>query len=573
MTKFDYSEKISEMRCFGRIDDAIEIALQAKECYPEENIFEKLLGDLYFQKKHYTRAGAAYICFLRKVGNRIQYIKHFAHFLQNYSKVVERKVIAEYCHKIEKCMERGEFDKAIVPSISGMLAGYIDFPEKKLFQDDNNFKMAIEYLRGIENSCKIYILYYQILSLEHTEKNVRINKYVVSSMEKREQYREALQLIEVVLIYDKDQVAIRTLFRICRKLGDYTSAEYYIIKHPEVKKQENFNILYELVFYFSKIGDIAERNETLRKIERCGNNSIPIMRTLYNFYLQFGMLDKVVEVTNKIAALEQKNNNKKSDREEQEDAAALALLLVIKEMLEELEHSRKLISMSELLKGFSHELGQPITNIRYGIQLYQMKMERGINTEVELKELFDDILSQTVRIRILLSRFSPVVNEKENMTEFDVAKEINDVFKEFMSRLEKEDIAWTVEQNNDFTLYGDKVKFHQIFYNLIGNSIYAIQEKKVEGKINVCLEKTEKSYRIIFEDNGTGVAPEYADKIFNPFFTTKDHLSNENGGGEGLGLYIVWNIVQMFHGNIKLDRQFENGARFIIEMFKRSDVK
>lgn len=568
MTKFDYSEKISEKRRMGEADDAVNIALQAKERYPEENIFEKLLGDIYFQEKRYELAGIAYIDFLKKIGNKIQYVKHFAHFMQRYSEVVKREVIEEYCYKVKESIDSGEIDKFVTLSVCEILSRYYEASKTKLFQDDNFFKAAVGYLNELEGSCQLYILYYEILSLKHSERNKRIDKYVVSSMEKKEMYREALQLIEKVLKYDKDQVAVRTLFRICRKLNDYSSAERYILKHPEIKSQENFNVLYEMVFYYSKTGDIDERNETLQKIEKCGNNSVPIMRTLYNFYLQFGMLDKAVMVTNKIALLNQ-SNKEKSERKQQEEDAALALVLVIKELFEELEHSRKLISMSELLKGFSHELGQPITNIRYGVQLYQMKMEKGINTEDELIELFNDILSQTFRIRNLLSRFSPVVNEKENMIEFNVVEEIKNVFSEFMSRLEKENIEWKVLGNADFVLYGDHVKFDQIFYNLIGNSIYAINEKGIKGNIVVSLKEDENLYYIIFEDNGTGIAAEYLDKIFEPFFTTKDHTLEENGGGEGLGLYIVWNIVQMFGGTIKIDKQFVNGARFIIEISKK----
>jgi len=155
------------------------------------------------------------------------------------------------------------------------------------------------------------------------------------------------------------------------------------------------------------------------------------------------------------------------------------------------------------------------------------------------------------------------------MIEFDVVEEIEKVFNEFTSRLEKENIEWTVLGTPNFVLYGDHVKFDQIFYNLIGNSIYAIKEKGIKGNIVVSLKEKENSYCIIFEDNGTGIVPEYLDKIFEPFFTTKEHAAEENGGGEGLGLYIVWNIVQMFNGNIKVDKQFENGARFVIEIFKK----
>ena len=106
------------------------------------------------------------------------------------------------------------------------------------------------------------------------------------------------------------------------------------------------------------------------------------MRTLYNFYLQFGMINKAMEIkafiTKKQKSETKSDKNKENrDRKQQEDDVAEALVATMRELFTEIEHSRKLISMSELLKGFSHELGQPITNIRFGVQLFQMKMARG----------------------------------------------------------------------------------------------------------------------------------------------------------------------------------------------------
>ena len=165
--------------------------------------------------------------------------------------------------------------------------------------------------------------------------------------------------------------------------------------------------------------------------------------------------------------------------------------------------------MSELLKGFSHELGQPITNIRYGIQLFQMKMKRGIDTREELETLFDNVLAQISRIKDMLTRFSPITSERNAPKEFCVADEIEAVFQEFSSRLSKERIEWVIEKETDFELFGDNVKFDQIFYNLIGNSIYAIREKGDAGQIRVKLQRKEKDSIIIFEDNGVGIDPAY----------------------------------------------------------------
>lgn len=72
------------------------------------------------------------------------------------------------------------------------------------------------------------------------------------------------------------------------------------------------------------------------------------MRTLYNFYLQFGMLNKAVEIKSIIARKQKKKKKTYSeDRNQQENDVAEALLRTIQEMFTELEHSRKLISMSE----------------------------------------------------------------------------------------------------------------------------------------------------------------------------------------------------------------------------------
>ena len=574
MTKYDYSKRILSLKNSGQIDEAIDCALEAKEAYPQENIFEKFLGDMYVKKEDYANAGNCYIEFLKKLGDNKQYFKHFAKFLQIYVKAVENKEV--FINQVEECLANNLISNTqLVVNICKVIAPYIEIPSIEIFEDDKNLQKAINSIHQIKDAYKRYILYFKILELNHSQKNKTIDKHVVSSMEKEQLYQEALELIVQVLKYDQDQVAVRTLFRICRKINDYSEAERYLEIHPDIKKVEQFNILYELVFYYSKMGDVENRNEVLQKIEKCGKESIPIMRTLYNFYLQFGMLNKALEVKKFIT--EKQGNRKKTynneDRNQQEDDAADALLVTIRELFAELEHSRKLISMSELLKGFSHELGQPITNIRYGVQLFQMKMKKGINTNAELNSLLENILSQTYRIKKMLDRFSPITSEKNAETNFNVVQEINNVFKDFASRLSKENIEWKMKAYTNFELFGDNIKFDQIFYNLIGNSIYAIKEKGEKGSILVTISEKEQEYMITFQDNGTGIKQEYLGKIFEPFFTTKECINDENGGGEGLGLYIIWNIVRMFDGNIKVDREFKNGAKFIITILKKQEER
>jgi len=356
-TKEIYLKRIGAGRSHGKISEAIDIALEAIEKYPDENVFEKILGDLYLQNNNNEAAGTAYINFLKKIGDNQQYIRHFARFMQRYSAIVQD--LNAYILMVEQCLDDTAMNGNIVITVCEIISHYIEYPQIELFKSDKHFKKAVQHIREIESSWRLYILFYKVLSISHSEQNKRIDKHVVSSMEKKKRYAEALILINEVLRYDKDQVAVRTLFRICRKLEDYSEAEKYIAHHPELKKQGQFNILYEFVFYYSKIGDVEERNKALEKIEICGRESIPILRTLYNFYLQFGMLEKAVEIKAQITQA-QPSKKQYQDRRQQEDDSAEALLRTIQEMNVELEHSRKLISMSELLKGFSHELGQPM---------------------------------------------------------------------------------------------------------------------------------------------------------------------------------------------------------------------
>lgn len=567
ISKYSYSKKISKSRNQGNLEAAIEIAIEAKQKYPEENIFEKFLGDLYFQENNYEAAGMAYIDFLMKIKNDVEYVKHFAQFLKRYYET--GRDIRGYLLKVKELLDTKIQNQDVIVAICEIISHYIDVPQISLFENDKEFKEAMAYLHKMQNTFEIYILFYKILEIKHSMSNRRIDKSVVSAMEKKGRYKEALELIVAILAYDQDRVTVRTLFRICRKLDDYSEAEKYIEEHPDIKTQGEFNILYELVFYYSKIGNIEDRNNALKKIEICGRNSIPIMRTLYNFYLQFGMLNKAMEVKSVIISKQKSNKG----RNQQEGEAAEALLMTIRELFVELEHSRKLISMSELLKGFSHELGQPITNIRYGVQLFQMKMAKKVNKEEELNILLENILSQTYRIKKMLDRFSPITSEKNAETNFDVVEEIKSIFEDFALRLSKENIEWKLEAKTNFEIFGDNIKFDQIFYNLIGNAIYAIKEKGEKGIILVTIYEEEDEYIITFQDNGTGIKQEYLGKIFEPFFTTKECVDEENGGGEGLGLYIIWNIVRMFDGNIKVDREFKNGAKFIITISKKQEER
>ena len=372
--------------------------------------------------------------------------------------------------------------------------------------------------------------------------------------------------------YDTDEVAVRTLFRLCRKVSDYTKAEEYFENHPETLNKENFNIQYELVYYYDFIGNEQGVLKALSKIKRSAEGSIPISRTLYNFYLRFGMIDEAAEQrkhTEKLVEARKGMPGKSGKGVEQEKESEEAVWMKMKDLISEQEHNRQLLAMKELLKGFSHELGQPVTNIRYAVQLYQMKLELKKNNQDEIEVLLNSILKQTVRIKQLLNRFSPIVSSKSVKSKFLVRDRIGFILEELESRLKSGNIETQTKVSEKLFLEGDAIQFDQVFYNLIANSIEAMKDQK-KGMIWITVrDNSRDEIVIVFTDNGPGVSPDISKRIFEPFYSTKD--KNKGEGGEGLGLFIVWNILKMYGGKIRIDESYHKGARFLITIPGRKE--
>jgi signal transduction histidine kinase len=113
---------------------------------------------------------------------------------------------------------------------------------------------------------------------------------------------------------------------------------------------------------------------------------------------------------------------------------------------------------------------------------------------------------------------------------------------------------------------GDKGQLTQVLLNLVENARDAIGTRE-DGRITVTTRRGDANDRamLIVEDNGPGVPGDLKDKIFAPYFTTK-----QAKGGTGLGLAIVHRIVSDHGGRITLSEASDRGARFTIELPLRS---
>jgi len=120
------------------------------------------------------------------------------------------------------------------------------------------------------------------------------------------------------------------------------------------------------------------------------------------------------------------------------------------------------------------------------------------------------------------------------------------------------------EQMEDVECYPGKL--NQTFMNILNNGIYAVTHKKIykEGEVPTLTIKTRKEgdqVKIHLIDNGMGMDEITKKKMFDPFFTTKDV-----GEGTGLGMSIVFKIIEKHNGKIEVNSEIGKGTEFIITL-------
>ena len=184
--------------------------------------------------------------------------------------------------------------------------------------------------------------------------------------------------------------------------------------------------------------------------------------------------------------------------------------------------------------------------------------------------VFDSVLEETERMGRLVRRLSPLTSGRSVVEEFDMIERITKRLEAENSRLIQNRIQTVVNATKPIYLFGDPVKFDQLTSNLLLNSIDGIRAQKGPGnrKITIDVARRDRQVIMTFSDTGTGIPATYKGKVFDPFFTTKPP-----GKGEGLGLFIVWNIMKMWGGKVWLDPKYKEGAKFVLSFPEKAEEK
>lgn len=234
---------------------------------------------------------------------------------------------------------------------------------------------------------------------------------------------------------------------------------------------------------------------------------------------------------------------------------------------EQLHHAEKLASIGQLAAGVAHEINNPLGTIMLYSSILKRQMAK-LNEGNYAGQDIDLIMSEANRCKNIVANLLDFARQgKLNLTKFDLIELLETILRKF----EKDERAKGVSFNKDFCcnkliIDGDKEQIEQVISNLIGNAYDAMLESK-EKKLTFALNKNDEKVIITVKDTGDGIDEEHKNKIFTPFFTTK-----QMGKGTGLGLAITYGIIKMHKGDIVFDSEKGVGTTFTVSLPKESPV-
>jgi signal transduction histidine kinase len=233
-----------------------------------------------------------------------------------------------------------------------------------------------------------------------------------------------------------------------------------------------------------------------------------------------------------------------------------------------LERRNRLAALGEMAAGLAHEIRNPLG----GIQLYASMLASDVSDRPGSAQTVRKISDGVKRLDGLVSQVLQFSREMVvHPVEMDLAEVVRNAVELASGRAGELELV--VDGPRALPVFADPMLLGQALLNLLLNGIEAAGESgRVEVRYwRVCAnhqqagvsregpEGDARQFHLVVQDNGAGIPAEMMDRIFNPFFTTKET-------GTGLGLAIVHRIVEAHDGSIMVRNARRGGARFEIRI-------
>jgi two-component system, NtrC family, sensor kinase len=226
----------------------------------------------------------------------------------------------------------------------------------------------------------------------------------------------------------------------------------------------------------------------------------------------------------------------------------------------ELIQSKKLAAIGTLASGVAHELNNPLNNIYTTSQ--RLMKKAGGEYPPFIKKSLNDIFSETMRVKKIVGDLLEFARGRDpHFRPIELGAFISDVYRYIKDSVETGAVSFSLSLDpGEVVVDADQELLEQVFINLFTNAVEAMSGA---GSLAVTVDGGREEVVIKVSDTGKGMPAETVEKIFEPFYTTKNK-------GTGLGLAIVFNIIQKHNGRITAESEAGRGTTLTIVLPKRA---
>jgi two-component system, NtrC family, sensor histidine kinase PilS len=212
-------------------------------------------------------------------------------------------------------------------------------------------------------------------------------------------------------------------------------------------------------------------------------------------------------------------------------------LTQLKKLELEMKQKEKWAAIGELSANIAHEIRNPLASLKGSVEMLKEDKMPAKHRE----KLMDIALKEMERLNNTVTDFLTYSSPKPlEMERVDLHLLLDETLELLNNMEQKDSVLIKKEYKGPLLINADQQKLRQVFWNL---GINAIEAMKTDGELIVSTGNSYNSVRISFTDTGPGIALADIEKIFYPFYTTKEH-------GTGLGLAIAYRIIEEHNGKL-----------------------
>ena len=222
---------------------------------------------------------------------------------------------------------------------------------------------------------------------------------------------------------------------------------------------------------------------------------------------------------------------------------------------------QKLASMGEMIGNIAHQWRQPLNALGLVLQNIKKAYERDRLDEAYLDKAINKGKMLTNKMSTTIDDFRNMIKSEKLKERFFIIRVINEVVEMVDASLKNHNIEIELDCDDNLQTYSYPNELFQVLINLINNSKDAYIDQNKTGLIKIKCNQKENDIFIEIIDEAGGIPFENPNKVFEPYFTTKDK-------GTGIGLYMSKIIIEKDMKGILSVENTQNGAKFIIKLPK-----